>query len=488
MGKTMIGREQEQQLLHKLLASETAEFIAVYGRRRVGKTHLIRTSCHNKGIYLEVTGLKEGSLSAQLSNFMLSFLNVFPEESGKVMPDSWRDALNMLTNTVANMVTSQKVIFFIDELPWLATKRSGLMQALDYFWNTRWSTWPQFKLIVCGSAASWMIDKLVHAKGGLHNRLTKTLLLQPLTLSETKKYCHHRKVKMNNQQITDLYMATGGIPYYLNQVEPGLSVAQNINLMCFQKDGILYNEFTSLFSALFDDAEISETLIRAIADQHYGISRQALLEKSKLSSGGQFNNKLNELIASDFVQVFVPYGNLRKNSYFRVCDFYTLFYLKWIDKLYKSRRITSDQHYWGKKINTSSYFSWTGYAFETVCFNHVTAIAHALGLDHISYEVGSWRHIPKRGSNEQGAQIDLLFDRADGVITLCEIKYTSKKYLLAKNDAKNLMNKINVFSEHFKTTKNVSLVMITNAGMTNSIWSEGLIDQVITLDELFVVV
>jgi uncharacterized protein len=485
MRNPVIGRAAEQRLLQKVLASNTAEFIAVYGRRRVGKTHLIRMFFQNTGVYIEITGLKDGSFDMQLSNFMLSLTRVFPKILEVTPPKNWREALTILTENIERVVHTTQVILFIDELPWLATKRSGLMQALDYFWNTRWSQWNHFKCIVCGSAASWMIEQLVHAKGGLHNRLTNTMLLRPLTLKESKEYCRSRKIKVNNKQLIDLYMAVGGIPYYLNHVDPALSVAQNINQMCFTKDGVLYHEFLSLFTALFETAEITETLIRLIATQHQGISRNILLEKSKIHSGGQFNTKIKELIASDFVQAMVPYGNVRKNVYFRVSDLYTLFYLKWIDTLYKSSRITSDKKYWEKKINTASYFSWAGYAFETVCFNHVDAIAHALGLDQIGYEVGSWRYIPKKGAQESGAQIDLLFDRADGVITLCEIKYTSKPFVITKREAKTLMNKIAIFTEHFKTSKQISLVLISSMGMKKNIWSEDLIDQVITGEDLF---
>ncbi|MBB71821.1 MAG: AAA family ATPase [Legionellales bacterium] len=485
MNQTVIGREPEKAILHKLWQAQAAQFLALYGRRRIGKTYLIRQFFHNKGLYIEVTGLKDGSTQEQIANFMQQVYRQFPQALSLKIPENWHIALEIFTEQIEALPKTKKATLFLDELPWLATKRSGLMQAIDYFWNTRWCKLKNFRLIVCGSSASWMLDNLVHAKGGLHNRLTQSILLQPFNLHETMKYCKSLGLSLSNKQLLELYMVMGGVPYYLNQITKSKSASQNINDICFNKNGLLYNEFSSLFSALFDNPEINRLIIQTIANKNHGISREELLKQTKLSSGGRFNHRINELTASHFIQEFVPYGRTRRDIYYKIIDPYTLFYLRWIEPLYKSSRQVTDKGYWLKKLNTPAYNTWSGYAFESICLNHTAQIAKALGLEHIAYETGSWQFIPRKNSQEQGAQIDLLFDRNDGIIDICEIKYCHKQYTVDKAYAKNLANKMDVFSKHIKIKKHIHLNMICAMGLKHNLWSDDLVQQAIDLNALF---
>ncbi len=385
------------------------------------------------------------------------------------------------------MNPSKKIILFFDELPWLATKRSLLLQNLDYFWNTKWSRMPQVKLIVCGSSASWIINNLINAKGGLHNRLTKTILLEPFDLPETKLFLKSRGIKLNNKHILDIYMAMGGVAHYLNQIEKSKSAIQNINDICFKKTGLLYQEFPRLFKSLFDSADLNLKIFQEIAKKREGISRDELLKKVKLKSGRTFNLRLQELEASGFIKSITPYGNSKKGLSYRVSDEYSLFYFQWIAPFVSAKSI-HDLNYWQTKSQTPSFKTWAGYAFESVCFKHAHLIKKDLGLDKIHCETGSLRIFSSKGKNHafnQGAQIDLLFDRSDGVISLCEIKYSMDEFTIDKSYGKELLNKIESFKEFYLTKKQVFISFISTYGLKKNIWSKELVDAEIKFLDLF---
>ncbi len=336
-------------------------------------------------------------------------------------------------------------------------------------------------LVVCGSAASWMISKIINAKGGLHNRLTKTILLDPFNLKQTADFLKSRNIKLSQQKILDLYMVMGGIPYYLKSIEPGNSAVQTINAICFDKNGLLFNEFTKLFTSLFDSAELNMAIVRAIAQTRSGLSRNELLHAVKLKSGGMFNERINELMAAGFVQRFVPYGKKGKDHYYRVIDEYTLFYLRWIEPLTLNPRAFPSDGYWQKIANSPAWRAWSGYAFEEVCYKHINQIAKALGLQNTAWVAGSWRKVTK----DDGAQIDLLFDRDDGVISIGEIKHTQDEFEIDKNMAKALMQKVELFQKYTGTKKDLQLVMITSNHLKHNIWYKELISRAVTIDDLF---
>jgi predicted AAA+ superfamily ATPase len=481
----IIARYKEIESMQKSFQSKDSQFIAIYGRRRVGKTFLIRSLFSSHKNYFEVTGLKDGRLEDHLLIFTEALSRKFFGGLAILPPKNWHDAFKMLTSEMEKISKKEKIILFFDELPWLASKKSQFMAQLDHIWNTRWSLMPNLMLIVCGSATSWMLSHLIQAKGGLHNRLTKTLLLEPFTLRETDEFLRSRSIKLNPKQVVDLYMAVGGVPHYLNAVEKGKTASENIGSLCFQKDGLLYGEFPKLFRSLFDTAELNLRMIKIIADNRYGISRTQLLEATGLKTGGTFNKRIEELEAAGFIQSFVPYGKKNKDHYYRVIDEYALFYLKWIEPIVKRGHKVEPINYWMNKTKTPSYQSWSGYAFEGICMKHANDIRKTLGLDKIPCETGSWRFIPPKKSTAQGVQIDLLFDREDNAVNLCEIKYSSDVFKIDKPYAKNLAHKIDVFEQHFKTKKQIFLTLITPFGTQKSIWSEDLVTNEVTIDSFF---
>lgn len=483
--KEIVGREKEVKILDGVWKSKDAEFIAVYGRRRVGKTHLIREYFSAKGIYLEASGAKDKPLKKQLENFMKAMSQTFFKGVLLHTPQSWDEAFDILTKELKNVPKSQKAIIFLDELPWMATKKSGMLQSLDYYWNLHWSKISNLILIACGSAASWILEKLIYAKGGLHKRITRKILLEPYNLKETQEFLKSLSVKLNQKQILDIYMAIGGIPYYLKAVDKGLSAAQNIDAICFQKNGLLYNEFSNLFEALFEQADINLTIIREIVKHGNEISREDLIHATGIKSGGTLNKRLQELEASNFIQSFLPYGRKKRDHFYRVVDEFSLFHLKWIEPILTSGVRIDEQGYWQNMVNTPGVITWAGYAFENVCLKHTYQIRRALRMEKIACKAGRWHYLPKKGLHEQGAQIDLLFDREDGIITICEIKYSNKSFVIDKEYGKQLIRKIEVFEQKIKNSKQIFLAMITTMGTKPNLWSKELVQNEVTLTDLF---
>ncbi len=487
----IIGRREEIKILAQIRQSKEAEFLAVYGRRRVGKTFLIREYFSDKGVYLETAGVKGLSLTEQLENFSDAFSKVFLKNLSIKVPRSWKEAFELLTEQIKSAGKNKKVIIFFDELPWLASSKSGFIPALDYYWNLYWSRLPNLILVVCGSAASWMLEHVVHAKGGLYNRVTKRMLLEAFSLKETADFLKARTVNLNKKQILDLYMVVGGIPFYLKEVTKGQTTAQIIDSLCFQKNGILYTEFNNVFRSLFDNAETNLQIIREIAKSGNSLSRERLIEITSLSSGGGLNRRLEELEASEFIRCYVPLGKKNRERFYRIIDEYTLFYLKWIDPLIRSGTFTGEKGYWQKMLKTPEKLVWSGYAFESVCLKHIHQISQALGLEKIPYLSGSWRYIPARKSKEQGAQIDLLFDRGDDAVTVGEIKYSETAFVIDKSYAKNLQQKIEAVQENYPSKKNptkkqIFLAVISTFGLKKNVYFEDLVQNEVFLEDLFV--
>ncbi|MES2199677.1 MAG: ATP-binding protein [Chlamydiota bacterium] len=480
----LIGRKKEISSLKSIVSSKKAEFIAVYGRRRIGKTYLIQHCLSKVGVYLEFTGLKDGKLKVQLANFAESLTNTFYPGVPIAAPKSWKAAFNLLTQEIKKVPSSKKIIIFFDELPWIAARKSEFLQNLDYFWNTNWRLLPNFKLIVCGSAASWMINNLINAKGGLHNRLTKSILLEPFNLSETGDFLESRKIKLPQKQVLDLYMVMGGVPYYLEQLDPSQSITKNINQLFFKKDGLLYGEFSRLFKSLFDASELNMRIIKEIAKHHYGVSCLNLVNSIGKKTGGRFKERLLELEACGFIERFLPYGRKKRDHYYRVIDEYVLFYLKWLVDIEDGAGLLRGGDYWAKLSKSLAWFSWAGYAFENICYKHIDWVLHALGLDKVVCSCSYWSQ--QAFQEKDGAQVDLLIDRDDGAVTLCEIKYSSTMFTVDKACAKNLMKKVEVLESSLKEPKQVFISMITTVGVKNNLWVNELVSNVVCLRDLFI--
>ncbi len=481
----IVGRKNEIELLEQIVASKQAEFVAVHGRRRIGKTYLIQQVLSKTAVYMGCSGIKDGSMQDQLLNFNQGFISTFYPGVDIQPPQNWRQAFEMLTNEAKKLPQTTKIVVFLDELPWLATNKSSLLQNLDYIWNTEWSKLPNFKLIVCGSAASWILENLINAKGGLYNRITKSILLKPFDLGETKEFLEYKKIKVTQQQVLDIYMVMGGVPYYLNQLDNSRSFAQIINDLCFKEDGLLYGEFPRLFRSLFDSSELNLQIVKEIGLKRYGVSFAELLEKTGKKAGGRFQERLNELESSGFIQSFLPYGRKQRGHHYKIIDPYISFYLKWIAPIVNGNSVPHGVEYWSSIVSSPSWNSWAGYSFELICYTHIDKIIKALKLTGVSCKISDWRYKPMAKNDEVGAQIDLVIDRSDGAITLCEIKYSKEVFAIDKPCAKNLINKMDIFEKQLKSPRQIFWAIITSSGFKKNIWSEDLINQSVELKHLF---
>lgn len=475
----IVGRKKERELLEEALKSGRPEFIALYGRRRVGKTFLIKNVFESeKCVFIYVSGMKNGSYEQQLQNFADALCQAF--FPGLITPSNWMEGFKLFTELL-DKVAKKNVVLFLDELPWLATRRSKLLEALDYYWNRYWSHDPRIKLVVCGSAASWILNKIIYNKGGLYNRVTRQFRLEPFSLKETRDFLKANHIKLNNRQILEIYMATGGIAYYLSQIRKNLSAAQNIDGLAFNKQGVLYQDFDILFSSIFDEADLYLELVNIIASSRYGISQNDLfLQSKKISSGGRAIQKLLDLEEAGFIISFLSHGHKKKGIYYRLIDEYIFFYLKWIEPLKKSATKIGKVS-WTSLRASPSWKSWAGYTFEIICIKHVDQIRTALQLDASAW-AATWKHIGKQ--EDEGAQIDLLFNRSDDSITICEIKYSDEPFKFDKESFKELNRKVEIYRQVTKSKKQIFLALIASSGVKPSIYLDEL-SSIVTLEDLF---
>jgi hypothetical protein len=472
------------EVLDKARKSPDPEFVAIYGRRRVGKTFLVR-EFFGDSVRFELTGLHNASLSDQLENFA--------EALGKAMghgvmprpPASWREAFRQLEQFLESSRSSgsaAKRIVFLDELPWLDTRRAKFCSALEHFWNSWASRQRDMVLVVCGSAASWMIQNVVQAKGGLHNRVTRRIRLLPFTLAETEAFLQSRGVDLTRHQIVGLSMVLGGVPHYLKEAEPGLSAPQIIDRACFSSQGLLRDEFGKLYASLFDNAEQHVALVAALARKREGLTRTELLAAAGFPSGGTATKRIDELEESGFLQRHVPFGKKENDSLYRLADEFSLFHIAWIQSL--GRKSPGDG-YWLQQSNSPRWRAWSGCAFESLCLKHVPQLKAALGIAAVSTTESSWRYRPPRDSTQRGTQIDLLIDRRDDTINLCEMKFSDGEFTIDKAYAAELRHKRDVFRRMTRTRKNTFLTMVTTFGVTDNAYAKELIASSLTVDSLF---
>lgn len=477
--RAILGRQEETETLKTFLNSKQPQFMAIYGRRRVGKTHLIRNyfSVQKNLIFFDTTGSKNTPMAEQIANFTDRIGEVFYKGAKLRRERNWQTTFKLLTEAFNHIPKDKKMVLFFDEFPWMATKNSRLLQTLDYFWNQYWSKDKRIKLIICGSSASWIIDKIINNKGGLHNRITHSMLLEPFSLKTTQEFLREQGFRINPHQVVELYMVTGGVPYYLTKFQKGLSVAQNIEQIAFKKNAFLLNEFDNLFSSLFEKEDIYIDIIRFISQNKTGVSQEKLFSGLKeLSKGGQALKKLAALEDAGFIKSFIPHFHSKRGVHYRVIDEFTIFYLQWIEPIKKTLFSHGVQpHYWESEMKTQTWAIWTGYAFEAICYKHIKEIYRSLHLNPASLP-STWRCV--------NAQIDLLFDRPDDAITLCEIKYTNKPFIIDKAYAESLERKMRVFKEHTKTKKQLFMTLISANGLHENAHSKDLINSVVTLDDL----
>lgn len=473
----IIGRNKERKYLDEILNSKRPEFLVIYGRRRIGKTFLIRQHFADNLVF-EFTGTYDTSLEVQLQNFFNIYLACTKGQKETIAPKNWSQAFQQLANYLQTLGTDKKTVVFLDELPWMSTPNSGFVSALEFFWNQHVSKMPNILLVGCGSATSWMQKKLLQAQGGLHNRVTHRIQLEPFTLTETEAFCQYKKLELSRYQILQLHMAFGGIPFYLNELRKGKSATQLIDEICFDKNGLLYSEYLYLYASLFRNPDNHIILVETLAAHPHGLTRADILTHSKLPAGGTVNRVLEELELSGFISKYRPFQKKKKDTIYKLSDFYSLFYLKFIQPQKPTGAGT-----WVSMMNSGAYRAWSGYAFENICMQHIANIKTALGISGVYSEISAWKF---RGNDElSGAQIDLIIDRKDQVINLCEAKFTDKPFAISKEYAQELRNKRAIFAQVTGTKKSAFTTLITTyPALQNQYYSDEIQFEV-SMDALF---
>jgi uncharacterized protein len=467
----MIGRNYESDRLKRSLKSENSELIAIYGRRRVGKTFLIR-KIYEKHIRFEVTGLYGGNQEKQLEVFFDELKRVSGKINDGDKPKGWKEAFELLKMYLSSLRSPTKKVIFIDEMPWLDTHKSDFRMYLGHFWNTYCEKRNDIIIVLCGSAASYMVQNVLSNKGSLHARLSYKLHIKPFTLYETKEFLQTKNINWGNFQIVHLYIAIGGVPHYLNKVMKGESVVQAIQRLCFDSNGDLVNEFDEIFESLFSHSSSHISIVRALGNTGKGISRNELIKRSKHAGGGAFTRALEELIASGFVTKYPAFDKKNQKMLYRLTDEYSKFYLKYIEP-----NKNQGDNFWKTMSQQQSYISWAGFNFETICLKHITQIKKALKIQGIHSINSSW--------SIEGAQIDLVIKRADNWINLCEMKFYSSPYKIDKQELEKLKNKLLKFKEDTGTKDVVVFTLITTNGVVENEYFHEVIENAFEMDILF---
>jgi AAA+ ATPase superfamily predicted ATPase len=467
----ILGRHNEIKKLHQLQKNKKSELLLTYGRRRVGKTFLMRSYFHEDMVF-DITGLHKGTTKDQLVNFHKQ-LNIRTKKFDTLKtPENWQQAFTRLEQYINSLKSKKKKVIFIDEFPWIATPRSKFLMWFENFWNSYCTKRDDLIVIICGSAAAYMVNNLLHNKGGLHNRISEVLRLEPFTLKETKEFLISKNIHLEHYDILQLYMAIGGVPHYLEKVNKGESVTQNINRLCFEKNGALSNEFKEVFSSLFENSKQHIEIVKTLANSSKGLSRMELLKACNLEQNGATSSILNELIESGFVQNYRAYKKKERDAIYRLTDEYCNFYLKFIEP-YKNQGTGT----WEKLASKQVVKIWSGYTFESICLKHIQPIKNALGIANVFTTHTNWH-------NEQ-VQIDLLIDRDDNRINLCELKFYQTEFTIDKNYLEELRRKVHVFKTNSKTRKGVYLTMISTFGVTENAASLAIVENNLTIDCLF---
>ena len=473
MGK-IIARITEVEVLERKYRSEKSEFVIVYGRRRIGKTFLVNHVFADRFTFTYV-GARKQKPQKQLQRFAEQ-LKVYSGSTFAPTLSNWEEAFNQLRSLIESKPRQQRKVIFFDEMPWIDTPRSAFVEALEYFWNAWAAQRDDILFIACGSATSWMMNKLIRNKGGLYNRITEQIYLRPFKLAECEQYLHAAGCQWDRYSVMQCYMAMGGVPFYMSLLDPTQSLAQNLDRLFFSKNAPMREEFDELFLALFNHADKYISVVSALSEHREGMLRAEIAQKTKLS-GGALTLVLENLERCDFVESYSRFKSSVRNKLYRISDPYTLFYFKFL-----SKNNSKDEHWWSNNMNSHSVESWQGFSFETICMMHLNQIKQKLGISGIATSASSWRTLGKPYTS--GAQVDLVIDRSDRVINLCEMKFSVEPYTISKSYEELLRNRMALFRAETHTRKSLSITMVTTYGIVRGLHS-GIVQSEVVMDDLF---
>ena len=476
---TIVGRKQEIEELERLYGSNRAEFVAIYGRRRVGKTFLIKQTLKDRFTF-QHTGVspvdqqdEKNRMKTQLESFFYSMLNHGLE--GYKQPKTWMEAFYLLTQLLQKLDNGQRMVIFFDELPWMDTPRSGFLSAFESFWNGWCNGRDNVMLVVCGSATSWMLSNLSRNKGGLYGRLTDEIKVSPFTLKECEEYFEHEDIELSRYDIVQSHMVFGGIPYYLSYFRKGYSFEQMTDMILYGSKPRLKDEFNRLFRAIFTNAEDCKKIIRHLAKRNYGYTREEIASATGLPLGGGLSDTLTALAESDFILRYSPYGK-GTGEYYKLIDNFCLFWLKHVEPHQEDATFANDN------FASDVMKGWRGVAFEQVCWQHIQQIKRGLGIEGVKTSVSSWN--VKGQETKTGTQVDLLIMRDDNIVNLCEMKFSGSLYAIDHEEETKMLHRVDMLKKTLSSKQKVHLTLITTYGLIPGKHS-GKVQKVLTCDDLF---
>jgi len=468
----MVGRKEEQRLLEESAAKRDAQFIVVYGRRRVGKTYLIRETFENAFTF-SYTGVYGIGNKRQLTEFGKTLHEYGHDPEMETV--NWFDAFDALRDLIRQSKQKRRIVF-LDEMPWMDSRKSDFVAALEHFWNSWASGEKHLTLIVCGSAASWITKKVFRNKGGLYNRVTLQIPLKPFTLSECEELFGENGVRMNRFDIIGAYMVFGGLPYYLTMFDRRYGLPKNIDRLCFSEKAPLRNEYASVFESLFARPDRYVEVVEAISMKKKGLTREGIKATINFPDGGNLTRILNELEESGFIRMYRPAEKKIKGALYQLCDPFTAFHLTWMKDAG-----AGNEEIWCSLVDSGAFGAWSGYAFEQVCLAHIPQIKTALGISSVRVSAAAWR---SSNPDFPGAQVDLVLDRADNIVNLCELKYANKEYRIDKKYDLELRNKAGAFQHEMKTKKAIHITMVTTYGVLKNQYSS-VVQSEVRMEDLF---
>ncbi len=468
MADIIIGRKTEQEILRQRVESKNAELIVIYGRRRVGKTYLVRQYFNDTfGFYF--TGIYQGTKKEQLSEFNRQLAYY----SGRKWPvaKDWFDAFAQIREYLETFEGDNPIVVFLDELPWMDTHKSRFVKAFEYFWNSWGATNNRLKLIVCGSATTWMRENVLSDKGGLYNRATRSIYLAPFSLYETEQYLLSRGIHWSRYQIAECYMILGGTPLYLQLLERNLSFTQNVDHLFFIQNAPLAREYDFLFRSLFNEVVLHRQIVETLAGKAMGMTRTEMIAAAKMEDGGTLTKALCTLCDCDFIRQYTAFGKSERGTIYQLTDLFSLFHLRYV-KGYRGQ----DENHWQNMIDSPSRRAWSGYAFEQLCLHHIRQIKQKLSIAGVQSDVCGWKG--------EGGQIDLLIDRRDQTINLCEMKFSQGEFEITKQYDEHLRERTESFRIATKTRKALHQTFVTTYGVKQNMYS-GIVQSEVRLDDLF---
>ena len=476
MQRRILGREEECERLQECLEAENAQLIIVYGRRRVGKTFLIN-EFFEEYLAFRLTGSYDQPAKYQLHHFHTELKRrsgAYPDE-----PKNWPDAFEQLRSYLETLPRTEKQVVFLDELPWLCSGNNEFLTAFEWFWNDWASTQRHLIFVVCGSATSWMVEHIADNKGGLFNRKTCSLFLKPFTLAQTEQFLLQKNIHWSRYEIAECYMIMGGIPYYLNLLSNRRSYVENIDRLFFRERGELWDEFEHLYRTLFNNSEKYIRIVEVLSEKKGGMTREALIRKTGFPNNGQFTKMLDDLISSGFVRISRYYQQKKKDALYQLSDYYTAFYFRFLKD-----QTGKDEHYWRNGIDYPGRRSWAGLTFEQLCKDHIPQIKKQLGISGMISEEFVWYTKGNASAGRPGAQVDLVIERRDRVIHLCEMKFSINEFVIDKDYDLNLRNKLEAFRRETNSKKTILMTLITTYGVVPNQYSYMAQSQIV-LDDLF---